>query len=65
MISGKVQLMYIGSENILTSNRFWNMFRGKMYQENVKALVVDEAHSIKLCMLWMTDNGSVSDCFIF
>ena len=65
VISGKVQLMYIGTENILTSNRFWNMFRGKMYQENMKALVVDEAHSIKLCMLWMTDYGSVSDCFIF
>ena len=65
VISGKVQLMYIGTENILTSNRFWNMFRGKMYQENMKALVVDEAHCIKLCMLWMTDYGSVSDCFIF
>ena len=65
VISGKVQLMFIGYENILTSNRFWNMLHGTMYQENMKALVVDEAHSIKLCMLWMTDNGSVSDCFIF
>ena len=65
VISGKVQLMFIGTENILTSNWFWNMLHGTMYQENMKALVVDEAHGTKLCMLWMTDYGNVSDCFIF
>ena len=65
VISGKVQLIHIGPENISTSNRFWNMFRGKLYQENMKALVVDEANSIKLCMLWMIDYGNVSDCFFF
>ena len=66
VISGKVQLIHIGYENILTSNRFLNMLHGTMYQENMKALVVDEAHGTKLWyMLWMTDYGNVSDCFIF
>ena len=48
VISGKVQLVYISPENILTNHRFRNMIRGTLYQENMKALVVDEAHCIKL-----------------
>ena len=48
VISGKVQLVYISPENILTNHRFRSMIRGTLYQENMKALVVDEAHCIKL-----------------
>ena len=48
VISGKVQLVYISPENILTNYRFCNMISGTQYQENMKALVVDEAHRIKL-----------------
>ena len=48
VISGKVQLVYISPENILTNYRFRNMISGTQYQENMKALVVDEAHCIKL-----------------
>ena len=48
VISGKVQLVYISPENILTNYRFRNMICGTQYQENMKALVIDEAHCIKL-----------------
>ena len=48
VVRGKVQLVYITPENILTNSLFRNMLCGAQYQENLKALVVDEAHCIKL-----------------
>ena len=48
VISGQVQLVYISPENILLNYRFRSMICGLQYQENLKALVVDEAHCIKL-----------------
>ena len=65
VISGKVQLVYISPENILTNHRFRSMIRGTLYQENMKALVVDEAHCIKLWYVMDEDYGNVSDYFIF
>ena len=41
------------------------MIRGTLYQENMKALVVDEAHCIKLWYVMDEDYGNVSDYFIF
>ena len=48
IISGQVQLVYITPENILMNHRFRSMICGTQYQDNLKALVVDEAHCIKL-----------------
>lgn len=48
VISGQVQLVYISPENILMNYRFRSMICGAHYQESLKALVVDEAHCIKL-----------------
>ena len=44
----EVQLVYISPENILMNHRFCSMICGTQYQDNLKALVVDEAHCIKL-----------------
>lgn len=47
VIGGKVQLVYITPENILSKYQFCNMPLGVQYQESFKALVV-EPHCIKL-----------------
>ena len=65
VISGKVQLVYISPDNILTNHRFRNMIHGTQYQKNMKALVVDEVQCIKLWYVMDEDYGNVSDYFIF
>ena len=48
VLSGKVQLVYISPESILNNKNYRGMFRREVYQENLVALVVDEAHCVKL-----------------
>ena len=48
VLLGKVQLVYITPEKILNNYLFRNMLCGAQYQDMLKALIVDEAHCIKL-----------------
>ena len=48
VLSGKVQLVYISPESVLNNKKFRAMFQREIYQENLVALVIDEAHCVKL-----------------
>jgi len=48
VVKGEVQLLYITPENIVKNEFYRNMLTSKKYRENLVALVVDEAHCIKL-----------------
>ena len=48
VLNGKVQLVYISLESVLNNKSFQGMFQRDIYQENLVALVVDEAHCVKL-----------------
>ena len=48
VLNGKVQLVYISPESVLNNKNFRGMLQRDIYQENLVALVVDEAHCIKL-----------------
>ena len=48
VLNGSVQLVYISPENILINHRFRNMLLTQTYQQNLVALVVDEAHCVKM-----------------
>ena len=43
---GKIQLLYISPESLLTNHQWREMLRSDVYQENLVALVVDEAHIV-------------------
>lgn len=45
--SGLVQLVYISPESLLTNLHWRDMLRSQVYQENLMAFVVDEAHTVK------------------
>jgi len=47
-INGNIQLLYISPENLLKNKQFHGMLHSARYKENMKALVVDEAHCVKL-----------------
>lgn len=48
VLNGKVQLIFITPESIIENSMFRNMLLSKVFQEKLIALVVDEAHCIKL-----------------
>lgn len=48
VLNGTVQLVLISPENILNNTQFHGMFQKDKYQEKMIALVVDEAHCVKL-----------------
>lgn len=48
VLSGEVQLVYITPENIVENPLYRGMLTSKTYREKLVALVVDEAHCIKL-----------------
>ena len=48
VLNGKVQLIFITPENIVENPMFRNMLVSKIFKENLVALVVDEAHCIKM-----------------
>jgi len=47
-VSGKIHLLYISPESLINNKNFHDMLHSDVYKENLKALVVDEAHCIKL-----------------
>ena len=44
---GRVQLLYISPESLLTNHQWREMLRSEVYRENLVAFVVDEAHCVK------------------
>jgi len=48
VLNGRVQLVYISPENLLGNARFRAMMLSDCYQRRLRALVVDEAHCVKL-----------------
>ena len=46
VIKGKRQLVYMTPESLFLSPVRWEMFRSKVYQENLVAVVADEAHCV-------------------
>lgn len=44
---GKAQLVYTSPESLLTNLHWREMLRSKLYQDNLVAFVVDEAHTVK------------------
>ena len=48
VLNGTVQLVFISPENVLNNMQFRAMFQKEVYQERMIALMVDEAHCVKL-----------------
>ena len=48
VLKGLVQLVYISPESLHTNTRYRNMFLSQVYKENLVALVIDEAHCVKM-----------------
>ena len=48
ILHGRVQLVYISPESLLNNIMFRAMFQTENYKANLIALVVDEAHCVKL-----------------
>ena len=44
---GKYQLVYLSPEALLTNMTWRDMLQSPVYQQNLVALVVDEAHCVK------------------
>ncbi len=45
--TGEYQLVYMSPEALLNDDRWRDMLSNSVYQENLVALVVDEAHCVK------------------
>ena len=58
VLNGTVQLVFISPENLLSNRKFRSMFEKDIYQERMVALVIDEAHCVKLwyvkCIIYPT-----------
>ena len=58
ILNGTVQLVFISPENLLNNSKFRSMFKKDIYQERMVALVIDEAHCVKLwyvkCIIYPT-----------
>ena len=48
VISGQVQLVFISPESIIENPHFRNMLLSQCYRNNLVALIVDEAHCVKV-----------------
>ncbi len=48
VIKGKVQLVYISPESLINNIRYRKMLLTEVYQKHLVALVVDEAHCVKI-----------------
>jgi len=51
VLNGRVQLVYISPESLLGNARFRAMMLSDLYQKRLRALVVDEAHCVKLWLV--------------
>ena len=47
-IGGKIQLLYISPESLINNKSFQDMLHSDVYKQNLKALVVDEEHCVKM-----------------
>ena len=45
--NGRFQLVYFSPEALLTNPTWWDMLQSPVYQNNLVAFVVDEAHCVK------------------
>ena len=48
VLNGQIQLVYISPESLLKNPCFRSMLISDHYSKNLRALVVDEAHCVKL-----------------
>ena len=48
VLDGKVQLVFITPESAINNRVYRNMFLSPVYQQNLRTLVVDECHCVKL-----------------
>ena len=53
VVNGDIQLLYISPESLLHNFKFRNMLLLDKYKRNLRALVVDEAHCVKLWYVWL------------
>ena len=47
VLNGDIQLVYISPESLLLNRKYRRMLTTTLYQENLRAFVVDEAHCVK------------------
>ena len=63
VLSGEVQLVYISPESRLLNRRYRNMLSSPVYQEKLKAFIVDESHCVKFWLAIATlVNNKLSTC---
>ena len=43
---GKILLVFMSPESMITGSRWREMFRSAVYQENLLAIFIDEAHCV-------------------
>ena len=48
VVKGEIQLVFISPESILNNKKYRNMLQKNKYQDNLVALVVDEAHCVQM-----------------
>ena len=48
VVKGDIQLVYISPENMINDTRYRRMLLNPVYQSNLVALIVDEAHCVKM-----------------
>ena len=51
IVNGKYQLVFISSEAILSHKKWRRLLLLEVYQKNLVALVIDEAHCVRNCMV--------------
>ena len=54
VLNGEVQLVYISPESVLQNRRYRNMLSTEIYQQNLKAFIVDEAHCVKFWLVYIS-----------
>jgi bloom syndrome protein len=51
IMNGEIQLVYISPESLICNPKYRNMLLSTTYQERLVALVVDEAHCVKMWLV--------------
>ena len=54
VLNGEIQLVYISPESVLLNRRYRNMLSSQVYQEKLKAFIVDEAHCVKFWLVYIS-----------
>jgi bloom syndrome protein len=54
VLNGEIQLVYISPESLVCISEYRNMLLSPAYQERLVALVVDEAHCVKMWLVIKT-----------